>query len=51
MTKRDPIGKIISPFDRVKHFESPLPGTLWAVASYVSRWVHPDSVITTLPDS
>ena len=43
--------KIIYPRNIVEDVESPTPGTLWDIASNGSSWVHPDTVITTPPNS
>ena len=51
MTRRSPVGKIVYPSNIVKYVESPLPGSLWAVASSGYSWVHPYGVITTSPYS
>ena len=51
MPRKFTVRKISYPSDGVEDVEAPPTGSLWEVASDRSRWVHPDGVIATPPDS
>ena len=45
--QRAPVGKISHPHGGGEKVESPLPSTLWFIASDVFRWIYPDAILTT----
>ena len=46
-----PVGENIYPSDGVKYSKAPLSGSLWAISSNGSKWVHTDGITTTSPNS